>query len=156
MICVPKSLLSSRARSGLALALAALLPLCLACRRTDDYVERATAAEVASMTAEAFLQRLEKGQKGVLIVSSAPITGWPPREELGFLVSRLDDATPSRGVMASNAPFMPVRSTVGEEAALLLLGMKEGAYPPNGSSRAFSASEKEALRSWASGPGGAP
>jgi hypothetical protein len=144
-----------RRLAGPAVALSVLLLCALACRETADYVERASAEEVTSMTAEAFLQRLEKGQKGVLILSS-PITGWPPKEELEFLASRLGDTTPSRGVMAPGAPFMPVRSTVGDEAALLLLGMKEGGYPPGGSSRKFTPQEKEALRNWASGASAAP
>jgi hypothetical protein len=60
-----------------------------------------------------------------------PLRGWIRREHLPRLMVLIDSTRPCAGVVLSISSYLPLASTVGNEAAFLIEGFRQGRYPPS-------------------------
>jgi hypothetical protein len=74
------------------------------------------------------------------------VKGWVQEQHLFALFARLDSKTPCAPVVHARSSYLPPASTVGAEAALMIDGFRDGAYPSRlHAGRAGSAHE---MREW--------
>jgi hypothetical protein len=76
--------------------------------------------------------------------------GWIHEQDIPFLISQLDSSEPCASVLMSISSYLFPCSTVGNEAAFLIVGFRAGHYPPdlNSNRPAYDKGDKERLRNW--------
>lgn len=92
------------------------------------------------------LKQESKGQTSVFV--DTPVRGWIKESDIPALIALLDSTESCMSVVQVKSSHLPGLSTVGDEAALLIDGFRNGFYPSELNSKKYSAAEKERLRSW--------
>jgi len=82
-----------------------------------------------------FLEALKRDPRRVFPVSGKAPSGWIRQSHAEVLLTLLGSQEPASPVMEIKCPSVPkAPSTVGKQAAYLLLGFVEDRYPPSGNS----------------------
>lgn len=76
------------------------------------------------------------------------IPGLVKKSDLPSLVALLSSTEKCMPVALEVSSVIRLESTVGDEAAFMIEGFREGRYPPGLNSRAYSVKEKAELRQW--------
>ena len=88
-----------------------------------------------------------KTRRGPVTLLTVP-HDWLRRKHIGELVKLLDSREPCAGVMSPLSSYIDTtRSTIGNEAAFLIEGYREGRYPPGLNSRRLQ-SDIDELKTW--------
>lgn len=77
-----------------------------------------------------------------------PVTCWIRREDIPYLVGRLDSRTPSLSVALRISSRIRTDSTEGDEALFLIEGFRAGRYPPSIASEPTEQSQREEVKRW--------
>jgi hypothetical protein len=79
---------------------------------------------------------------------SEPVKYWVRETDLPKLILLLDSLEPCAPVVDIRSSFIPERSTVGDQAAFMILGFRKGWYPPDLHSGRMSPAVKDEIREW--------
>ena len=83
-----------------------------------------------------------------MYIFEKPIENFVKEEQLPFLIRMLDSNEPCMSVGLMVSSTIRLESTVGDEAAFLILGYRAKKYPVSLNSRAMTSEEKDELRRW--------
>ncbi|MCB1634964.1 MAG: hypothetical protein KDI51_10275 [Xanthomonadales bacterium] len=78
----------------------------------------------------------------------APLRGWVQRDDVAELINLIDSTQPCSGVVLAVSSRLRVHSTLGDEAAFLVEGYRQGRYPPGLTSVGMDDGDRAALREW--------
>ena len=90
----------------------------------------------------------QDGSPWSVLSISEPVENWVKEKDLPTLIFLLDSLEPCASVMSVKSSFLPERSTVGEQAAFLILGFRAGMYPPDLHSGRMAPDVKDEIRAW--------
>lgn len=134
-----------RITSGYAIAFAIVIFIVLLPAKADDRHE----FNFLENNAISLLNTLRQESKGkTSLFIDTPVRGWVKESDIPALIALLDSDEPCMSVVQARSSYLPGLSTVGDEAALLINGFRNGFYPSELNSRKYSAAEKDILRSW--------
>lgn len=74
------------------------------------------------------LLKSRAGKPGWMVIQQ-PVYGWVRAEHIPKLIALLNSNEPCRPVVMANASMLPENSTVGQEAAMMIAGYRDGFYP---------------------------
>jgi len=77
-----------------------------------------------------------------------PVKGWIEREHIPALIALLDSTELCTAVVDARSSFLPDSSTVGDEAAMLIDGYRDGYYPSRLHASRYTYADKQAMRAW--------
>ena len=85
---------------------------------------------------------------GAVLTIGEPVRNWVQEKDLPRLILLLDSPVPCASVMSTRSSFWPGVSTVGEQAAFMILGFRKGWYPPDLHSGRMPSDVKAEIRAW--------
>jgi hypothetical protein len=85
---------------------------------------------------------------GAVLTIGEPVRNWVQEKDLPRLILLLDSPVPCASVMSTRSSFWPGVSTVGEQAAFMILGFRKGWYPPDLHSGRMPPDVKAEIRAW--------
>jgi hypothetical protein len=96
-----------------------------------------------------FLDVLVHGNfRGAVLTIGEPVKNWVQEKDLPKLILLLDSPVPCAPVVLARSSFLPEVSSIGEQAAFLILGFRAGVYPPELHSGRMAPGVKDEIRAW--------
>ena len=117
----------------------------------NGFSESAVEAEnLEAYSGTEFIKALCSLPRGTLYIRGT-VLGWPNTNDISTLINMLDDKSPCRSVASFRSSWMGDGvSSVGQEVAFLLLGIKTGHYPPKLNSTRDTESVNREIQDWLS------
>ena len=94
------------------------------------------------------LDLLTNGNFPGAVLGIEPVRNWVQEKDLPKLILLLDSPVPCASVMDIRSSSWPGVSTVGEQAAFMILGFRKGWYPPDLHSGRMPPDVKDEIRAW--------
>ncbi len=94
------------------------------------------------------LELLTNGNFPGAVLGIEPFRNWVQEKDLPKFILLLDSPVPCASVMDIRSSSWPGVSTVGEQAAFMILGFRKGWYPPDLHSGRMPPGVKAEIRAW--------
>jgi len=113
------------------------------------YVESqaADSVDLSTLRPLQLLQLLKEGD-GIGFSVGESRSGWVREEDVPALMELLDSTEACLPLVHNKSSTIPRRSTIGQEAALMVKGYRRGSYPPELHARPVSPEERTELMDW--------
>lgn len=129
------------------LLLLAALSVTVGTRAAEPAFDSRNPHEILTQSPAMFLHGLTVKRDWVMTFVT-PVKSWIRAEHIPDLISLLDSKEPCTPVVDAHSSFIPPSSTIGQEAAMMIDGFRQGAYPPALTASRYGEKEKQELRDW--------
>jgi hypothetical protein len=111
--------------------------------------DKAAGFDLSSSDPSKLLDTLTNGNfPGSVLVVGEPVENWVQEKDLPKLMLLLDSPVPCAPVVLARSSFTPRVSSVGDQAAFLIQGFRDGSYPPSLHSGRITPAVKDEIRAW--------
>lgn len=133
----------------LALVVSSLLPTSAGCQSSQTRPVVWSVEMLAEKTPLEFLESIcADGEGPRRVTIKTPVRGWILESDIPALIRVLDSPIRCRSVVRLESSYLTGWSKMGDEAAFLIEGFRNGFYPSELHSRTFSRAEVSEIKAW--------